>query len=159
MTDAPDSRVRILFVCIANATRSQMAEGWAKALRSDRIDVYSAGVKPLGRVSQRAVRVMAEVGVDISGQWSKGLDEWPGLVFDYVVVLCDHANELCPDVPEPTRRVVHPIPDPSGIWGTDEQVLDAFRKVREMLRLYVMSLPEALGEESASSEFGSPHGQ
>lgn len=159
MTDTPGSRVRIMFVCIANATRSQMAEGWAKALKADHIDVYSAGVKPLGRVSQRAVRAMAEVGVDISGQWSKGLDEWPGLAFDYVVVLCDHADEFCPDFPEPTRKVVHPIPDPSGIWGTDEQVMDAFRKVREMLRLYVMSLPEALAEESAPSDLWSPNGQ
>jgi arsenate reductase len=159
MIDTPDPRVRVLFVCIANATRSQMAESWTRTLRADRIDPYSAGVRPLGRVSQRAVRVMEEVGVDMSRQWSKGLDEWPGLTFDYVVVLCDHADELCPDFPQPTRRVVHPVPDPSGIWGTDDQVMSAFRKVREMLRLYVMSLPDALAEESAHNEFWSQDGQ
>jgi arsenate reductase len=158
MGDTPVSQVKVLFVCIANATRSQMAEGWAKTLNPDRLDVYSAGVRPLGRVSQRAVRVMAEVGVDIGDQWSKGLDAWPGVVFDYVVVLCDHADELCPDFPKPTRKVVNPIPDPSGIWGTDDQVMDAFRKVREMLRLYVKSLPESLEQESAADALRSQDG-
>jgi arsenate reductase len=87
---------------------------------------------------------MQEVGVDISGQWPKGLDDWPGLTFDYVITLCDYAQEICPTFAPPARVIHHPVPDPSGILGPDEQVMLAFRKVREILRLYIMSLPEAL---------------
>lgn len=136
--------VRILFVCTANATRSQIAEGWARTLKSDCIDVYSAGVRPVTRISSRAVRAMQEVGVDISKQWPKSIDAWPGLTFDYVITLCDYAHEACPPFDPATRVVHHPVPDPSGLIGPDEQVMLAFRKVREMLRLYIMSLPGAL---------------
>ena len=136
--------VRLLFVCTANATRSQMAEGWCRALKGEQIDVYSAGVQPVNRISSRALRVMQEVGIDLSSHWSKGMDAWPGLEFDYVVVLCDYAHELCPEFSASTRVIHHPVPDPSGIMGPDEQVMLAFRKVREMLRLFVMGMPESL---------------
>ncbi|MFC1764336.1 arsenate reductase ArsC [Planctomycetota bacterium] len=137
-------KLKILFVCTANATRSQMAEAWARTLKADCLDVYSAGVQPLGRVISRTVRAMAEVGIDIADQWSKPIDQWAGLTFDYVITLCEYAHEVLPDFPSETRVVNHPIPDPTGMMGTNEQVLQAFRKAREIVRQYIETLPESL---------------
>src|SRR5436190_16092182 len=89
------SKLRVLFLCTGNSCRSQMAEGFARQLRGDRIEPYSAGVEPHG-MNPRAVKAMAEAGVDISTQRSKHADELRGVPFDYVVTVCDHANEACP---------------------------------------------------------------
>src|SRR4030042_3422637 len=98
------NRLRVLFLCTGNSCRSQMAEGWARHLKADSIEAYSAGVEPAG-LSQTAVRVMAEAGVDNSGQRSKHVDELAAMPFDYVVTVCDHAREACPVFRGATRGV------------------------------------------------------
>src|SRR5436190_5417190 len=106
--DRPDGRLKVLFLCTGNSCRSQMAEGWAKQLKADRVEAHSAGVDPHG-MNPRAVRAMAEAGVDISeaaGYRSKHVDELAGVAFDYVVTVCGHANETCPVFPGRTK-VVH----------------------------------------------------
>src|SRR5688500_2687573 len=98
------NQLKVLFLCTGNSCRSQMAEGWARHLHGDAIDAYSAGVEPHG-MNERAVRVMREAGVDISKQHSKHVDELTGVPFDYVVTVCDHANETCPVFPGKTKRL------------------------------------------------------
>ncbi len=137
-------KIRILFVCTGNACRSQMAEAWAIALKSDRIDVSSAGTHPAGTLSSRVVQVMSEAGVDMSDHWSKPIDYWAGITFDYVITLCDHAKEYCPEFVLPTRMVHHPMPDPMGIIGMDKQTMDVFRRTRDKIKAYVTSLPDKL---------------
>src|SRR5579864_4265898 len=96
-------RKKVLFLCTGNSCRSQMAEGWARHLKADVIDAYSAGVEPHG-MNALAVKVMAEAGVDIGGQRSKHIDELANVPLDYVVTVCDHANETCPILPGRTRK-------------------------------------------------------
>lgn len=135
---------RILFVCTGNACRSQMAEAWAKRLKRAEIDPYSAGSHAAGFISQRMVRVMEEAGMDMSRAWSKPIDEWQDVTFDYVITLCDHAKEHCPTFPEPTRMVHRAFPDPMAILGNDQMTMNAFRRARDMIKAYVETLPEAL---------------
>ena len=137
-------KVKILFVCTGNACRSQMAEAWAIALKSDEIDVYSAGTHPAGDLRSRVVQVMTEAGVDMSDHWSKPIDYWEGIVFDFVITLCDHAQEYCPEFALPTQMIHKHIPDPMGIIGTDKQTMDVFRRTRDYIKAYVASLPECL---------------
>ncbi len=134
---------RILFLCTGNACRSQMAEGWARHLKSDVIEPYSAGVHPIG-VSSRAVEAMAEAGVDISGQRSKHLSEFINDEFDYVITLCSHADRLCPSFPGKTKRVHVPFDDPYSVRGDREYVMSEFRRVRDQIRDFVESLPESV---------------
>jgi arsenate reductase len=143
----PKERPKILFVCMANATRSQMAEGWARRLAPDVWDVYSAGLHPVGQISSRTVKAMAEAGVDISRQWSKGIDAGPGITFDYVVILDHHVKKACPRFAKGTRVIHQHFPDPTSIIGTDDQVMIAFEKVRDMIKAFVETLPETLGLE------------
>jgi arsenate reductase (thioredoxin) len=135
-----DKKVKILFLCTGNACRSQMAEGWARHLKAASIEAYSAGIKPIG-VSRRAIKVMAEAGVDISDQTSKGIDELRGIRFDYVVTLCDNAHQSCPVFPGKAKIIHKPIEDPYFAGGSEEQVLDVFRKVRDQIRDFVETLP------------------
>ena len=135
---------RVLFLCTGNSCRSQMAEGWTRALFDGRIEAWSAGVETHG-LNPKAVRVMAEVGVDISGQRSRHVDEVAALAFDLVVTVCDHAAEACPALPG-ARRVVHrSFPDPASARGEEEEVLAEFRAVRDQVRAWVEGLPGRLG--------------
>ena len=102
---------KILFLCTGNSCRSQMAEGWTRALKADQLEAYSAGIQPKA-VDPRAVRVMAEAGIDISGQMSKDIDSLGNLEFEYVVTLCDNARESCPFFPAKTKRVHMGFEDP-----------------------------------------------
>ena len=102
---ASDERLNVLLLCTGNSCRSQMAEGWARALRPDSVRTYSAGVEPHG-MNPRAIKVMAEAGVDISGHHSKHVDELKDIPFDYVITVCDHAHETCPLFPGKTK-VLH----------------------------------------------------
>jgi arsenate reductase len=138
------TKKRILFVCTGNACRSQMAEAWAAQLKPHTIEAYSAGSHPAGFVSQRVMKVMQEAGIDMSRAWSKPLDEWLNVEFDYVITLCDHAKEYCPVFASPTRMVHKAFPDPMAIMGNDEMTMNAFRRARDMVKAYVMTLPEAL---------------
>ena len=138
-----DNKIRILFLCTANACRSQMAQGWTNHLKSDTIDAYSAGTRP-GRVSLRAIEVMKEAGVDISHHYSKHIDDISMIDFDYVITLCDSANESCPVFPKNSTHIHHSFPDPAAAIGTIPQVMNEFRKVRDMIKEYVLTLPQSL---------------
>jgi len=138
---------KVLFLCTGNACRSQMAEGWARHLLADRLEAHSAGIEPKG-LDPRAVRVMAEAGVDISAQRSKHVREVMDLPLDFVVTVCDHAREQCPFFPGGAKMIHAGFEDPAAAQGTEEEVLALFRRVRDALRRFVEGLPDAL-ERSA----------
>ena len=140
------SKTRILFLCTGNSCRSQMAEGWTRALRSDGFEVFSAGMERHG-VNPDTVRVMAEAGVDISGQTSKTVDDLPTMDFDYVVTLCGHANENCPFFPGPVKRVHAGFDDPPALareTADPDEALGHFRRVRDEIRAFVEGMPGTL---------------
>jgi len=143
------SRLRILFLCTGNSCRSQMAEGWARHLRGDVLEPYSAGVEVHG-LNPRAVRVMAEAGVDISGHRSKHVDELKDVPLDYVVTVCDNARESCPLFlgRDGKTRIVHKsFEDPPRLAAgakTEEEALAPYRRVRDEIRDFVLTLPGAL---------------
>ena len=144
MSDTP--KKRILFLCTGNSCRSQMAEGFTNALRGDEYEAFSAGVAP-GRVDPRAVAVMAEAGIDISGQESKAVDPFIGQDWDWVVTLCDNANEACPFFPGPVTRVHRGFDDPPLLaLGADneEEALAPYRRVRDEIKAMVEGLPGSL---------------
>ena len=145
MTEA-NEKIKILFLCTGNACRSQMAEGWARQLKSDTIDAYSAGIHPIG-VSSRAIKIMAEAGIDISNHTSKHIDDLCGIEFDYVITLCDNAAENCPIFPGKAKVIHKPFHDPYFATGSDEQVMAEFRKVRDQIKDYIKTLPESLKKE------------
>jgi arsenate reductase len=126
-------KLRVLFLCTHNSARSQMAEGFLRHLAGDRIDVASAGTQARG-VHPLAVRAMAEVGVDISGQRSKTLEQFLADRWDYVVTVCDSANEACPLFPGAVARLHWGFDDPSGAQGSDDERLAMFRRVRDKVR-------------------------
>ena len=139
-------RLKILFLCTGNSCRSQMAEGWARHLCGDMLEPYSAGIEARG-LDRRAVRVMAEAGVDIAGQRSKRLEELKGITFDCVVTLCDHAQEHCPVFPGRTRAVHAGFDDPPTLARdaqTEEEALSHYRRVRDEIGGFVETLPESL---------------
>lgn len=136
-------KLKVLFLCTGNSCRSQMAEGWARHLKSDCIEPFSAGVAPY-KLSERAVAVMAEAGVDISGQYSKHLDDLSALEFDYVITVCDNAREQCPIYPGRTKMIHHSFKDPMFAVGTSEQVMAEFRRIRDQIRDFVADMPENL---------------
>jgi len=141
-------KIKILFLCTGNACRSQMAEGWARHLKSDFIDPYSAGVSPHG-VDRRAVEVMREAGVDISGQESKHIDTLEHIEFDYVITLCDNAEQSCPVLPARTRVLHVGFDDPPKLAllaRSDEEALNAYRQVRDKIRAFIETLPRSLQE-------------
>ncbi len=138
--------VRILFLCTGNSCRSQMAEGWTRVLKSGRVEPLSAGTEPAG-MDPRAVRVMAEAGVDISGQRSKSVNEYAGVDFGYVVTVCSRAREACPLFPG-TARVIHVEFDDPPVLAREardeEEALAVYRRVRDEIRRFVEELPENL---------------
>ena len=148
---AERKRWRVLFLCTGNACRSQMAEGWARHLKGDVIDAHSAGLEARG-LDPRAVRVMAEAGVDIARQRSKRVDEFAGLAFDVVVTVCDHAHDTCPVFPN-ARRVLHVgFDDPPRLAAgarTEDEALEAYRRVRDEIRAFIATLPDGLGADGA----------
>ena len=141
-------RIKVLFLCTGNSCRSQIAEGWARHLKGDVIEPYSAGIHPIG-VNPRAIKVMAETGVDISGQTSKHIDELPGIDFDYVITLCDNAREHCPVFGGKAKVIHKPFDDPYFASGSEEQILTTFRKVRDDIRTFVETMPESLEAENS----------
>lgn len=131
--------IKVLFVCVRNSARSQMAEGLANALGEGKIKAYSAGTDP-GTVSEFAVRTLAEDGIDISEHVSKSLDDVAGINFDYIVSLCSEAEEACPYVPGGAKRLHWPLSDPAVVPGNDEELLNAFRATRELLKPLIRGL-------------------
>lgn len=136
-------KLKILFLCTGNSCRSQMAEGWANSLKGDRIEAFSAGVNPCV-VSSRAISAMAEAGVDISGHYSKHVDDLCGIEFDYVVTVCDNAKEHCPIFSGKAKVVHRKFDDPSGTIGTAREVAAEFSRVRDEIRRFVETLPDGL---------------
>ncbi len=139
-------KLKVLFLCTGNSCRSQMAEGWARHLKNDQLEAYSAGLETHG-LNPHAVRVMAEAGVDISGHYSKTLDDLGDVRFDHVVTVCGHAHETCPVFPGGARVVHMGFDDPPRLAkaATDaEQALGHYRRVRDEIRAYVETLPGAL---------------
>ena len=144
MNDRP---VTVLFLCTGNSCRSQMAEGWGRELLKGKVEPYSAGVEPKG-VDPRAVRVMAEAGVDITDQRSKSIEGLDRREFDYMVTLCDRANESCPFFPGGTVRVHRGFDDPPTLAAsaeTEDEALVHFRRVRDEIRDWVKGIPGNLG--------------
>lgn len=139
-------KLRILFLCTGNSCRSQMAEGFAGALKPDSVEAWSAGVERHG-LNPRAVAVMAEAGVDISGQTSKLVEELPQKDFDWVVTLCGHASENCPFFPGKVRRLHKGFDDPPALAAgaaSEEEALAPYRRVRDEIRAFIQGLPATL---------------
>ncbi|MBL7186037.1 MAG: arsenate reductase ArsC [Phycisphaerae bacterium] len=137
------AKIKVLFVCTGNACRSQMAEGWARRLKSETIEAYSAGVRPAG-VSSGAIAVMAEADVDISAHRSQHVDDFTDMDFDYVITLCGNAERKCPVFSGGAKHVHRAFDDPVMVIGTNDQIMAAFRKARDEIREFVETLPESL---------------
>ena len=125
----------ILILCTGNSCRSHMGEGILRANANDLFDVFSAGSKPAGYVHPKAIEVMQEIGIDISDHTSKGLDSFLDVVIDTVITVCDNANEACPVFPGKVNRYHWGFEDPAHATGTDEEILQAFRVVRDQINL------------------------
>jgi arsenate reductase (thioredoxin) len=138
--------LKVLFLCTGNSCRSQMAEGWARKLKRGTIEPYSAGSAPAG-LDSRAIRVMAEEGVDISGQKSKSVAKFANSAFDYVVTVCGGANESCPVFPGKGKVVNVGFDDPPRLARdakSEDEALAHYRRVRDEIRAFVEKLPDIL---------------
>lgn len=142
----PKQLLKILFLCTGNSCRSQMAEGWAHHLKSDRIAPFSAGIETHG-LNPNAVRVMHEAGVDISHHRSKHVNELKDIDFDYIITVCGHADENCPHFPGKATVIHHGFDDPPKLArdaNSEEEALDPYRRVRDEIRDFVQTLPESI---------------
>ena len=143
---AQTRRLKVLFLCTGNSCRSQMAEGWTRAIKGDVIDAYSAGIETHG-LNPNAVKVMAEANVDISGHRSELVDDLMAIDFDYVVTVCGHAHESCPMFPGKAKVIHVGFDDPPGLAksaATEEEALNHYRCVRDEIRAFVETLPQGL---------------
>lgn len=139
-------KMKVLFLCTGNSCRSQMAEGWARHLKDDRIEAYSAGIETHG-LNPNAVKVMAEAGVDISNHQSKHVNDLKEVPFNLVVTVCDHASESCPVFPGFTKIVHVGFEDPpklAELVDTEEEKLNCYRKVRDEIREFVQTTLDIL---------------
>jgi arsenate reductase len=139
-------KLKTLFLCTGNSCRSQMAEGLARHLKYDSIEPYSAGIEPRG-LDTNAVKVMVEIGIDISNNRSKHVDELKDIGFDYVITVCDHAHEHCPIFPRKTKVIHVGFDDPPRLAkqaATEQEVLDIYRRVRDQIRGFISTLPDIL---------------
>ena len=125
-------KTKVLILCTGNSCRSQMAEGILRRYGGDQFEVFSAGTKP-SKVNENAIRVMNEIGIDISDQRSKNVSEFLGRHFHYVITVCDNAKESCPIFPGNSIRLHWPFPDPPHEKETTEEVLNEFRRVRDLI--------------------------
>jgi arsenate reductase (thioredoxin) len=146
-------KLKVLFLCTGNSCRSQMAEGWARQLKAEAIDAYSAGTHPKA-LDPLAVRVMAEAGVDISTQQVKSLDAVEHLPFDYVITICNDAHDTCPIFPGRARIVHRGFDDPPRL-ATEakslEEALGHYVRVRDEIKAFIEQLPDALLSEKGDS--------
>lgn len=145
-----DRKPRVLFLCTGNSCRSQMAEGWARALWGKRLEVCSAGTHPQG-LNPLAVRAMAEAGVDIAGHCSKSLDSFDSGEIDHVITVCDSAREACPVFPGRARILHRSFDDPPHLArgaADEEEAMPHYRRVRDEIRAWVETLPGFLGLET-----------
>lgn len=150
---AARNKIRMLFLCTGNSCRSQMAEGLCRHLRGDSIEASSAGIERHG-LNPFAVKVMSEIGIDISDHRSKTVDDLGSPGFDYVVTVCGHANETCPFFPGGTEVIHRGFDDPPRLAAgaaNEEEALPHYRRVRDEIRKYVLTLPEALAAETPNT--------
>lgn len=134
-------KYKILVLCTGNSCRSQIAEGYLRHFAGQKADVYSAGVETHG-VNPKAIATMLEDGLDISGHTSNNIEEYAGIDFDFVITVCDNAKEQCPYFPSRAQKFHHNFPDPARATGTDEEVMEQFRKVRQQIRDYCRNFVE-----------------
>lgn len=125
----------ILVLCTGNSCRSQLAEGYLRYFAGDKAQIFSAGIEKHG-VNPKAVQVMAEDHIDISNHTSNHVDEYLSVPFDYVITVCDNANEACPYFPGSVKRFHQNFPDPAKATGTQEEVMNEFRRVRGLIKIY-----------------------
>jgi arsenate reductase (thioredoxin) len=138
---------KILFLCTGNSCRSQMAEGWARHLKGDLFDAFSAGLETHG-LNPNAVKVMQEAGVDISNHKSTNINEYENQEFDYVITVCDHAHEHCPYFPAKTRIIHKSFDDPPKLAEnakTEQEALNYYRRVRDEIKEYIKNTWQTLG--------------
>src|SRR3954468_15335882 len=126
---------RILVLCTGNSCRSQIAEGYLRHFAGDKAVIYSAGVETHG-VNPKAIAIMKEDGIDISNHTSNNVNEYRDIDFDYVITVCDNARERCPYFPSNAKKFHHNFPDPAKATGTEKQVMQQFRDVRNMIKEY-----------------------
>ncbi|MFN8273979.1 MAG: arsenate reductase ArsC [Flavobacteriaceae bacterium] len=131
----------ILVLCTGNSCRSQIAEGYLRYFAGHRANIYSAGIQTHG-VNPKAILVMAEDGVDISGHTSNHVDEYAAIDFDWVITVCDHARESCPIIPSKAQKLHHNFPDPAKATGTEEEILNEFRAVQNQIKEYCRNFVE-----------------
>lgn len=125
----------ILVLCTGNSCRSQLAEGYLRHFAGEKATIYSAGIETHG-VNPKAVQVMAEDQINISTHSSNHVDEYLSVPFDYVITVCDNANEACPCFPGNVQRFHHNFPDPAKAVGSPEEIMNEFRRVRDMIKIY-----------------------
>jgi arsenate reductase len=131
-----NEKKKILILCTGNSARSQMAEGLLRHICQDKFEVYSAGTKP-SVIRPEAVKVLQEIGIDISKNRSKSVDEFSEKEIDYVLTVCDNAKENCPYFPAQTRVIHRSFEDPAVIEGDEETKLTSFRRIRDQIRKYL----------------------
>lgn len=125
----------ILVLCTGNSCRSQIAEGYLRHFAGEKAEIYSAGIETHG-VNPRAISIMKEDGIDISKHTSNNIDEYIDINFDFVITVCDNAKEHCPVFPTKAKKFHYNFPDPAKSKGTEEEVLEEFRQVRQMIKDY-----------------------
>ena len=126
---------KILVLCTGNSCRSQIAEGYLRHFAGNKAEVYSAGIETHG-VNPKAIAVMGEDGIDISSHTSNNIDEYNGMEFDYVITVCDNAKENCPYFPSQAQKFHYNFPDPAKAEGTEDEIMEEFRRVRQMIKDY-----------------------
>jgi arsenate reductase len=126
---------KILVLCTGNSCRSQIAEGYLRYFAKGKAEIYSAGIETHG-VNPRAVAIMREDGIDISAQTSNNINEYKGIDFDYVITVCDNAKENCPYFPSNAQQFHHNFPDPAKAIGTETEIAEEFRYVRDLIKSY-----------------------
>lgn len=145
---AKPERLKVLYLCTGNSCRSQMAEAWTRILKGDLVEAYSAGVDPHG-IDRRAIKAMAEAGVDISGQASKDVDTLEDIEVDHVITLCDNAHQACPVFPAKTRVMHVGFDDPPRLAAgaqSEEKAMVHYRRVRDERKAFIENLPNILNE-------------
>lgn len=136
MLNLRKNKQKVLFICTHNSARSQMAEGLLKALRGEIYEPYSAGTEPK-EISPYAIKVMEEIGIEISTHRSKSIEEFKGMSFDYVVTVCDHAKQTCPFFPGGRKYIHKGFEDPSDYEGSEEEKLKVFRRIRDEIKEWI----------------------
>ena len=130
-----NNKPKVAFICVHNACRSQIAEGYLRHFAAGKAEIYSAGVETHG-VNPRAIATMKEDGIDISGHTSNNMDEYRDIDFNYVITVCDHAKERCPYFPSRAQKFHHNFPDPAKATGTEAEIMEQFRAVRKQIKQY-----------------------